>query len=222
MDCTFGYIITKNGAKKLLDYIKTNRIKRAIDAIYTECFESINVVNEYLVKSFSWQLNGNIDTDIQLDYDCLSFTNPIKISYTDWWITEYCGGNFDYENNFFTNLLSEYYNIQIVDPKDNPDVLLYSVFGDSHKQLTAKRKIFYSGESVSQRDDADFNITFHEYGLKNCRLPLWLCYLNDELINDNKQKQLGIFNVPNKPKFCSIICQIDNKTGERGLIIEKL
>ena len=222
VDCAFGYIITKNGAKKLLDYIKTNRIKRAIDAIYTECFESINVVNEYLVKSFSWQLNGNIDTDIQLDYDCLSFTNPIKISYTDWWITEYCGGNFDYENNFFTNLLSEYYNIQIVGPKDNPDVLLYSIFGDNHKQLTAKRKIFYSGESVSQRDDADFNITFDEDSLKNCRLPLWLCYLNDELINDNKQKQLGIFNVPNKTKFCSIICQIDNKTGERGLIIEKL
>mgnify|MGYP000877031531 CR=1 FL=1 len=92
--------------------------------------------------------------------------------------------NFDYENNFFTKLLSEYYNIQIVKPEDNPDILFYSIFGDNHKQLTAKRKIFYSGESVSQRYDVDFNITFDNDNDNNCRLPLWLCYLNDEIIDD--------------------------------------
>ena len=222
VDCAFGYIVTKNGAKKMIEYIKTNHIKRAIDAIYSECFESISVVNEYLVTSSSFQLNGNLETDIQLDYDSLFFTNPIKISYTDWWLTEYCGGNFDYENNCLTDLLSEYYNVQVVKPEDNPDILFYSVFGDNHKCVTANRKIFYSGESISQRDDADFNITFDNNSNKNCRFPLWLCYLNKNLIEDNKKKLLSIFNVPKKTKFCSIICQIDNKTGERGLIIEKL
>ena len=222
VDCLFGYIVTKNGAKKMIEYINANSIHVPIDHIYPKSFDSICVVNEYLVKSYSWQLNGNRDTDIQLDVDSFSFTNPIKIAYADWWVFEYCGGNFDYENNFFTDLLSEYYNIQVVNPEDNPDILFYSVFGDNHKRVTAKRKIFFSGESISQRDDADFNITFDNNSDKNCRLPLWLCYLNEELIKDNEKKQLGIFNIPKKTKFSSIICQIDNKTGERGIIIEKL
>jgi len=222
VDCAFGYIITKNGARQMIDYIKTHHIKRAIDSLYSECFESISVVNEYLVSSLSFQLNGNTDTDIQLNYEYLLFTNPVKISYTDWWSNEYCGGTFDKENNFFTNLLYNYYNIEVINPEDNPDVLFYSVFGDTHKYLRATRKIFYSGESISQKDEADFNITFDNDSYKNCRLPLWFCYLSDELIKDNKKKKLSIFNIPKKTKFCSIICQIDNKSGERGKIIEKL
>ena len=222
IDCLFGYIISKNGAKLLIDYINFNYIHVPIDHIYVFAFENINIVNEYLVKSITWQLDGNTDTDIQLDKNCLNFNNPIKISYTDWWVTEYCGGTFNYEHNFFTDLLSEYYNIEVVKPEENPDILFYSVFGNNYKNLTTKRKIFYSGESISQRDDADFNITFDNNSDKNCRCPLWLCYLNDELIKDNKKKLLGFFNIPKKSKFCSIICQIDNKTGERSSIIDKL
>jgi GR25 family glycosyltransferase involved in LPS biosynthesis/glycosyltransferase involved in cell wall biosynthesis len=219
LDGTFGYFISKNGARKMINYIKSNRIKRAIDSLYTECFENINVVNEYLVSSLSFQLNGNQDTDIQLDYDNLLFNNPIKISYTDWWESEYCGGSFEPYNNFFTKLLSKYYNIQVINPEDNPDILFFSVFGENHKYLTAKRKIFYSGEPISQKQYADFNITFDKNSDNNCRLPLWVLYLNDELINYNNKKE---FDIPRKTKFCSIICQQDNKTGERGKIIEKL
>jgi hypothetical protein len=86
---------------------------------------------------------------------------------------------FDYENNFFTDLLSKYYNIQVVNPEDNPDVLFYSLFGDNHKHLTAKRKIFYSGESISQKDDADFKfkdlIIKTQYRMGD-QLHLFKCY----------------------------------------------
>ena len=181
-------------------------------------------INKYLVYTTSYQAHNNLDTDIQTDYEQFNFDSipSYSIAFTDWWNFEYCGGSFDPENNYLKNMLSKYYNIRVIKPEENPDILFYSIFGDNHANLLAKRKIFYSGESQPQREDADYNITFDKNSDKNCRVPIWLCYLDNILFDDNYQKKMGVFKIPNKTKFCSIICQIDSKNKERSEIVNKL
>ena len=73
VDGLYAYIITKNGAKQMIDYIETNKIRRAIDTIYPSTFSSINVVNQYLAFTPSYQLHGNCESDIQLSYSYINF-----------------------------------------------------------------------------------------------------------------------------------------------------
>ena len=72
---TFGYIISKNGAQQLLNYINLNGLQWAIDKpiIYFNSLKNIYTVNEYLVKAYSFQIDKNIDTNIQLDQDKFIF-----------------------------------------------------------------------------------------------------------------------------------------------------
>jgi GR25 family glycosyltransferase involved in LPS biosynthesis len=75
---TFMYSINKNGAKQMLDYIKTNNIKHGIDYVMKinnilQCFEC----QPQLVFS-EWNENSKqIDSDIQNIYDCLDFTKVL-------------------------------------------------------------------------------------------------------------------------------------------------
>jgi GR25 family glycosyltransferase involved in LPS biosynthesis len=222
---TIGYIISKKACIKVVNYLKQTGITRAIDHSdnYRNCLE-MYTINKNLVSGKSVQVDGSIDSDIQFSNDKLIFDNIQKytVSFTDWWIDEYSGGTFDPNNNFFTKLLSDFYNIQIVNPEDNPDILFYSVFGNKHLSLESKRKIFFSGEQFGKDKTAAFNITFDENDSNNCRLPLWVCYLNDDIINDFNDKQLTKYTVPKKTKFCSIICQQDNVPNTRSEIVEKL
>lgn len=222
---TYGYIISKSACYKLINYILTNGIKRAIDytGIYKNCLDMYKI-NKYLISSDAYQLHNNHDTDIQLDYEHFTFDSipSYSIAFTDWWIDEYCGGIFDQENNFIKNTLSAYYNIKVIKPEQNPDILFYSIFGNNYKNLKANKKVFYSGESYSQREEADYNITFDENNDKNCRLPIWICYLDNILFEDCYKKKMGLFQIPNRPKFCSIICQLDSKNKERSNIITQL
>jgi GR25 family glycosyltransferase involved in LPS biosynthesis len=66
------YSINKNGARKLLDYINKNGIKRAIDMLFIipelECFETC----PHISFAESNQIYGkNIDSDIQNRYDSI-------------------------------------------------------------------------------------------------------------------------------------------------------
>jgi FkbM family methyltransferase len=222
---TFGYIISKEGCKVLVNYLNKHGINTAIDysELYTNCLDMYKI-NKYLVTARAYQIHGENDTDIQLDYNCLNFDSipTFTVSFVDWWSEEYCGGTFDNHNNYFTNLLSDFYDIKVVSPEENPDILFYSVFGNNHLNLNAKRKIFYTGEPIPQDPNADFNITFDNDNDNNCRLPLWLSYLNDTIINDYNNKIQNKIEAPQKSKFCSIICQQDNVSNTRSEIVNKL
>jgi FkbM family methyltransferase len=222
---TFGYIISKEGCKVLVNYLNKHGINTAIDysLLYTNCLDMYKI-NKYLVTARAYQIHGENDTDIQLDYNCLNFDSipTFTVSFVDWWSEEYCGGTFDNHNNYFTNLLSDFYDIKVVSPEENPDILFYSVFGNNHLNLNAKRKIFYTGEPIPQDPNADFNITFDNDNDNNCRLPLWLSYLNDTIINDYNNKIQNKIEAPQKSKFCSIICQQDNVSNTRSEIVNKL
>ena len=87
------------------------------------------------------------------------------------------------------------------------------------------RKIFYSGESIGADNNADYNITFDDDSVNNCRLPIWLCYMDNKLIeisNDRKNNKNNIININiNKIKlFCSFIAQ--GPTYHRTEFIKKL
>jgi hypothetical protein len=64
-----------------------------------------------------------------------------------------------------------------VGPSQTPD----SVFGNSAPHYSAGRKVFFAGEPVPHRADADFNITFDASNAANTRVPLWVCYFREIL-----------------------------------------
>ena len=227
---TFGYIISKEAAKKMVSFINKCSIKCAIDNPLSH-----GEVLKYhhttccIVKQKNVQELG---TDIQYDYNNLQFINNtsstnkhLKIAYCDWWHEEYCGGSFDLNNNFITDILRNYGNISelsVVNPNDNPDVLLYSIFGNQHTQYTNVRKVFFSGEPFGIRADADFNFTFDRNSDKNTRFPLWLGYLNNYLLEECQRRKNGIINVPKRENFCSFISNGEVKTTHRRTIVDKL
>lgn len=74
---TLGYIITKDGARRVLNFINAYSIYRAIDYILYTAFDmKVHKVTESLVQSLTYQMEGNTDTDIQTDDSCLDFFEP--------------------------------------------------------------------------------------------------------------------------------------------------
>ena len=228
MHLTFAYIISKNAAKKLVSYINNSSIKCAMD--YPLAHGEV-ILYHHTTCCLAKQKNiTSFGTDIQHDYNHLQFhtsniQNSLKIAYCDWWYEEYCGGNFDVNNNFITDILKKYgdvVEIVVVDPTQNPDVLFYSIFGNEHTKYTNVRRIFFSGEPFGIRAEADFNFTFDKNSDKNTRFPLWLGYMNDYLLEECQRRKSGIINVPKRNRFCSFIANGEVKTTHRRTIIEKL
>ena len=150
----------------------------------------------------------------------------IKIAFGDWWDQEYCGGTFDANSNFITDILRKYGSnkeVTIVSQNDNPDVLFYSIFGNAHPHVKAGRKVFFSGEPFPARQDAAFNFTFDKNSENNVRYPLWLGYLKDYLFEEcerrNNNEQITSLK---RDKFCSFISNGEVKTTHRRTFVEKL
>ena len=68
---TFGYIITKSGAKKLIDYIEINGIKHGIDFVLTKLCNNIGLkayeILPHIVASEYVDRAHRIDSDVQYD-----------------------------------------------------------------------------------------------------------------------------------------------------------
>ena len=74
---TIGYIITKKGAERVLDFINENRLINCVDTALQKCANT----NPHLVFSRCVR-NGvqeELDTDIQHNFDSLTVTNDKKI-----------------------------------------------------------------------------------------------------------------------------------------------
>jgi GR25 family glycosyltransferase involved in LPS biosynthesis len=226
----FAYIISKPAAIKVLNYINSCSIKCASDN--PQAFGYILKYSSLNVKLVHCEIINEFGSDIQTNNkdDFFGFTpvenkQNISVSFCDWWKSEYCGGMFDSKNNFFTNLLREYgnnYDVKIVNPHENPDILFYSVFGYSHQNYGAKRKIFFSGEPYGAREHADFNITFDPNSNANTRVPLWLCYFNNLLLDECTKRKNGENIIPRRDKFCSFIATGPGLANNRQEFVEKL
>ena len=220
---SFAYIISKTACAKIIEFNNKCSIKCAIDNSNTYG----NVIDIYNNHKYLAFVQEEV-SDIQTNFEYFNFENKIihdeKIvtySFENWWTEEYCGGNFDFYDNFFTNLLKYKINdknLKYVKSNENPDILFYSIFGNSHRDLKASRKIFYSGEPFPKRHDADYNITFDKTDINNIRIPLWVMYTNDYLMQKRKYE----IEVPIKNKFCSFISGGEHKNNYRSTFISKL
>lgn len=120
----------------------------------------------------------------------------IKICYTDFW-SDFIADN---TNNYFTKLLSERYEVEVVD--NNSDLLIYSVFGDNYKNIKDCKKVFFTGEN--RKPYGDYNIAYsfnYEEDSSHIRLPLYsyFCYEENNINKiTTKTKTLG-------NNFCSFM-----------------
>ena len=91
------------------------------------------------------------------------FKKEVKINFIDFW------PNLNKTNNYFYNLLSEYYIVKI---DKNPDLIFYSCFGQEHLKYKCKR-IFFTGENIRPNFmGCDFAFSFDIVSRKNhYRLP---------------------------------------------------
>ena len=232
---SFSNIISKNAAKKIIEHINSCSIKVATDnpqaygnriKYYGTTYPLVKC--EMYSETFVTDIQGTSEDNFFIfdNVAPVNESNEISISFCDWWTSEYCGGNFEFDNNFITRNLSyscKKLNIRVVPAEANPDILFYSIFGNSHKGYNAGRKVFFSGEPYGCRDDADYNLTFDDNNVRNTRFPLWLAYTNDYLLHESLRRKNGeLPNVPNKEKFCSFIASGPGLTNNRKEFVEKL
>ena len=226
VDGTGGYLIKKSGAARFMQYYATRSMQRSIDASIVHDFnEHLYELNEHLIKSPFF----GTDTDIQQSFDTIAFPaiafpsadHVITIAFCDWWNDEYGGGTFNINDNFFVNLIKTHVDsdvvITTVSPHQTPDILFYSVFGQSAPHYSAGRKVFFAGEPVPHRVDADFNLTFDASNAINARLPLWVCYFDDAILTPTP-----CLNVSKREKFCSYIATQPGFENNRQLFVERL
>lgn len=100
-------------------------------------------------------------------------TNLIKrVAFADFW------QGFDPHDNLFQHLLHERFNIAVVNDMAQADFLIYSVFGNKHRNFPGPR-LFYTAESVMPRwNECDGAITFLRDDAPlpgpHLRLPNWV------------------------------------------------
>ena len=123
----------------------------------------------------------------------------INIAFSDFW------DGFNYSENFFTNILSSKYHINVVDLESQPDVLFYSFFGSNNLNANPNTiKVYFTGENdVPDFNMCDYGISFHylDFGARHFRLPLYVLYPSFETLRNSY--------IENKPSvnrgFCSFV-----------------
>ena len=168
----------------------------------------------------------------------------LKIWFSDMW--GYENYQFNPHNNYFSTLLSFRYTI-ILDPID-PDLLVYSCFGDAHKQYNCK-KIFFTGENTCppginrtiypNYNECDFSLSFFPDSSKNKYFPLWALFVNwfgknnpkplpsnptflvePELLLAGEKRLNSTRNIFSAKKFCAFIN--NNPIEDRIILFNKL
>jgi alpha(1,3/1,4) fucosyltransferase len=134
----------------------------------------------------------------------------IKIKFSDFW------GDYDTNDNYFTILLSERFEVEI---SKKPDFLIHSTFGKSYLKYNCFR-ICYTGENTrADFTKSDFHIGFdHIDDERYFRWPLFLLYgpLSRVIKNIDIDKI-----VKEKTRFCNIVVSNSN-ANERVEFFKKL
>lgn len=146
----------------------------------------------------------------------------LKLGFTD---------TFGSVENFFTNILSEKFNV--VRDDENPDYLIFGDknFGINNESYNDKNciKIFYTGENERPwQYKCHYSISFDHMELdnRNYRLPLWVIYDYDNHHRDTPTPNTSnIYRHPSdlnqkKDGFCSFVvknpnCEMRNKWFHR-------
>jgi hypothetical protein len=132
----------------------------------------------------------------------------IRLGFADFW------PEFDPSDNFFTRLLDRRYRVLV---SDDPDFLIYSCFGKSHRRYRCTR-IFYTGENLrADWFSTDWAFTFdYSRHPRHFRLPLWPLYLeNGESLVKTDAVDPGAI-AARKTRFCAFVvsnplCRVRNE-----------
>lgn len=121
----------------------------------------------------------------------------IKIKIVDFW------DSFDYENHMIFIILQKHYKLVF---SEEPEYLIYSVFGDEHLQYNCV-KIFWTGENiVPDFNLCDYAIGFEymEYGDRYIRVPNYFSAYYDDIRRRMEDKH-HMDCRPEDRKFCSFV-----------------
>jgi len=122
---TFSYIITKNGAKKMLDYIEKNGIKHGIDYLFkiNDSLKSYEVYPNIVFSKWVSNINDNVDSDIQKDIECFDFNSIYN--YNNYLFIK----NLDIINNDFKHINSKNIDYLIEQSNKYDNVVAFNSIG---------------------------------------------------------------------------------------------
>jgi len=119
----------------------------------------------------------------------------------------------------FLQHLQERYEVEI---SDEPEWLIYSVFGNEHLNYNNCVKIFFTGENQTP----DFNLCdyaigfdYIDFGDRYMRFPLWALYLNE--IEAMLAKHHNV-SLSEKTDFCSFVVSNPHGNKARAQFMDKL
>tara|TARA_B110000208_G_C11798090_1_gene440566 strand:- start:3353 stop:4294 length:942 start_codon:yes stop_codon:yes gene_type:complete len=132
------------------------------------------------------------------------FSKKVKrIQFKDFW------GDLNPKNNFFTELLTRYmHKFEIVD--NNPDIIIFSVFGNYQNINKNIKSIFFTGENHRVKKNVNLNLTFDNTSrYNNIRLPLWILYGYDEnmILSKKHTNKFCCFVYSNNVDFRNNFCK---------------
>lgn len=141
----------------------------------------------------------------------------IKVNFTDFW------PDFKVRDNYFYNLLSKYFQLEI---SEKPDILFFSNYGLNHL-LYSCHKIQFFGENI--RPDfriADYVLSFDYLDdPRHLRFPLYILYFNDEYTVEELVRKKGEDEIEalmqRKKKFCCFVVS-NSKSDTRIDFFHKL
>lgn len=129
----------------------------------------------------------------------------LKIKFVDFY------PNFDPQKVLLWQLLWNRYEVEF---SDNPEWIVFSVFGNEHLRYNNCVKIFFTGENQAP----DFNVCdyalgfeYMDFGDRYIRFPLWALYPQDTepMLSKHQHVQLG-----DKTDFCSFV--VSNPHGNEA------
>ena len=144
----------------------------------------------------------------------------IKIAFSDFWLGfNYYPDKTHVGDNTLYDILSEKYDLEI---SDNPDILIFSVFGNSYSRYNCT-KIFYTGENIRpDYNKCDYSLSFdYNSDERNYRFPLSAITLYESGIRDKFPKEMDFDKIKSeKTKFCNFIFSNPNAQLRNQLFFE--
>lgn len=138
----------------------------------------------------------------------------LKLNFVDFWPV-----GFDPYNNFFYNLLSTVYDVQLT---EHPDLVIYSCYGNTYLQYQCTR-LFFTPENMRPDFTAcDYAIGFDYLTRDNyLRVPLFVLYCEGELERLMNKGQSAESILASKTGFCNMV--VSNPHSKRRIqFFEKL
>jgi GR25 family glycosyltransferase involved in LPS biosynthesis len=189
----FSYIITKNGANKMIDHIVKNGIIHGIDYFN----KKLDTINSYecqpsLVFSIWCENNKIIDTDIQLNMDCINFSSFV-VERDDVVLNELNESNDFIKDNFVFIPMRDQIGFDLYHKKESMYNMALCALKD--KQCVAFNTLgFFKGEIK--------NVTISQWFGEKDGIYIKKGYVNSDVVHRNRLRIKMICNWCSSYQLC--------------------